>query len=701
MRPSFLLPVALLALAGTAHTQAPTPAPAVFGGALTVVSVPVFVTDKAGKAIPGLTAADFQVEDDGRAVKLVAFHEVDTTRPLARQEFRSEGAALAARRQFLLLFDLSFTSVSGLVRSREAAEQFLGTGLGPSDLASVATFSVRSGVKLLIGFTSDRGQLQQAVRTLGLGDLDRRADPLGLTFDPRTSNDPEMANPKDAVFQEWLREMQLLYRRSEAADYRSRVAGLLKSMAQLGQMLDSVHGRKQIIYLSAGFEQAAVTTRDEAMRQGQAVTEGKIWEVESDSRFGDSGLRDEMDRMLRALSSADVVVHSVDVTGLANKADASLVREEGPIGGGRESLFQIADGTGGRFYKDINDLGPVFGAILGASRTYYVLGFVPEDVKGAGKYHKLKVKVSGKDREVSSRRGWTEADPTAARAQMAANLLAGEAIVKGTTGGEIALGVVAVPYRNAQGKASVPVALEVDGPSLIERSVTGALTLQIYGYALDEQGRILDMVNLTSTLDLSKLGARLEQKGLQLHTAFALPPGQYSLRFLVRDAETGRRGTTALDITVPALEPDRLALAPPLFMDDLAAWIVLQSPSRRVATLDLPFRIQTDPFVPRTRPTLVNGRTDSVCVLLFDGGARYAQGAQFEIKAQLLDTAGTPVRIGKLQVAKVVAESDGFRRFVLNVTPADVAPGAYAFKIKVKDPVTGNLLESTQTVRVE
>lgn len=45
--------------------------------------------------------------------------------------------------------------------------------------------------------------------------------------------------------------------------------------------------------------------------------------------------------------------------------------------------------------------------------------------------------------------------------------------------------------------------------------------------------------------------------------------------------------------------------------------------------------------------------------------------------------------------------TDGYRRFVLNVTPADVPPGAYSFKVKLKDPATGALHEALQPVQVE
>ena len=108
--------------------------PPVFGTGVTVVTLPVFVTDKDGKAVTGLTADDFEVQDEGARVKIVGLQEIDAAQPLPIG--LTQGSALAARRQFLLLFDLSFTSLSGLVRSRDAAKDFVRKGLLPSDLAA-------------------------------------------------------------------------------------------------------------------------------------------------------------------------------------------------------------------------------------------------------------------------------------------------------------------------------------------------------------------------------------------------------------------------------------------------------------------------------------------------------------------------------------------------------------------------------------
>jgi hypothetical protein len=86
--------------------------------------------------------------------------------------------------------------------------------------------------------------------------------------------------------------------------------------------------------------------------------------------------------------------------------------------------------------------------------------------------------------------------------------------------------------------------------------------------------------------------------------------------------------------------------------------------------------------------------------MAFTGGQPEGADPNFRITAQLLDTAGDPVRLGRLRVAQSVLEDDGFQRLVLDVTPGELDPGDYALKVKILDPRSGEVREATQPVRV-
>ena len=694
-------PVTVLLLVGiwTPTSVAAVPEPPQFGSAITVVTLPVFATDRKGHAVTGLTVGDFEVTDDGRPVKLVGLREIDAAELLPEQTRDSP----AARRQFLLFFDLSFSSVNGLVRSRKAALEFVNR-LAPSDLASVATFSANHGVRLLLAFTPDRAQLARAIETLGVSQLDRRADPLGLAFDLRevgAAMPDTLPEESGNAIVDAMRAVQIRFERTQQAVYRQKVLALFEGLGQLATALEVVQGRKQVVLLSSGFEETTLGGQSTAqtLADSDAVVRGRLWEVQSENRFGDTQVREEMARSLRAFSAADAVVHTVDLSGLAARGDAAQGTGEPVRRSGQESLAEIANLSGGRLFKDANDLGQALSEIAEMSRRYYLLAFEPVASRGAGRFHKLRVRVARpRDVAVSHRAGYFERAAERERTALSRRFEAAEIVAKGLPESDIAVRALGVPSRAAGGRAAFSFVVEVQPRTFPDQAPLG---LEIYAYALDEKGGIEDFIAVASNLDVSKVGAKLRGRGLKCRGAFVLPPGRHSLRVLVRDATRGQMGSAWLDLNLPSFDSPDVMLFPPLFMDDPALWVVIDAPSRGASPPESPFRVADEPFVPRVRPSLANGHTERVCLLAFDGGRNYDPGASFEIKPQLVKADGTAVQLGRIEMVKAVAGADGFRRFVLNVTPADLAAGEYTLRVRLRDPASGRISEAFQAVRVE
>jgi VWFA-related protein len=654
--------------------------------------------------VGGLTAQDFEIEDQGKKVPVLAFHAIDAANANPAGEAGTLVRA-AARRQFLLLFDLSFSSPTGIMRAREGAMGFVRESLLPSDLAAVATFS-QSGVRIVLGFTSDREQLARAIDTLGVLETERVRDPLNIAYDlgvppelPGMGVSPAEGRQGDMI--EHLREMSKQMARTDQAIYRQRVDGFLGGLEGLAQMLDAVQGRKQVVLLSAGFDSAVLggVQGQERVEASQAVTEGRLWDVQGDRYFGDATARDALDKLFQALAASDTVLHTVDVTGLAAGATAD---EGGPVRAnqGRDTLAQLAINTGGRFIKDANDLRGGLDELLAASRHYYVLAFEPVSSKKPGRLQKLKVRVKRAGLEVSHRRGYTIADPKRVADPVNREMQAAEAIAKGLSGGPVALRAIAVPYRGASDELSLPVVLEIDGRALLAGGPTKELKLEVFGYALDEAGRIYDAVGLAPALDVGAVRTSLEAKGLQVLTSFAVPDGPVDLRFLVREKVSGRAGSLRLQLLVPAFEGEGLVLSPPLAMDDPRSRLVLPAASRALPGLDIPFRLEDTPFTVEPFPTLRNGVGREVCVMAWSGSDREDTGFSFEVEADLLDAAGAARGVSLGGPPRVVDDADGLERYVLALTPKDVPAGRYALRVTFRDPSTGRTERSETPVEV-
>ena len=248
--------------------------PATFESNITVVSLPVFVTDGKGRSVTGLRAEDFVVEDDGRPVRIVGFREIDAG-DAGDEGAPARAAAPEARRQFLLLFDLSFTGVSGLSRARQAATDFVRDGLGPSDLVSVATFSA-----------SPRPHAADGVhrRTGPAAARDRDAGPAPSATGRRTRWASRTTSPRSGARS--ATRSRRTARRSPTRCARSRSAtsarrrrstasaswGCSTPWAAWPAPWTSVQGRKQVVFLSNGFDDDGARR---AARGGRRSTRGR------------------------------------------------------------------------------------------------------------------------------------------------------------------------------------------------------------------------------------------------------------------------------------------------------------------------------------------------------------------------------------------------------------------------------------------
>jgi hypothetical protein len=72
-----------------------------------------------------------------------------------------------------------------------------------------------------------------------------------------------------------------------------------------------------------------------------------------------------------------------------------------------DGTVALADGTGGSFYHNSNDLLQGFRELGMAQETMYVLGFAPSDEASDGRFHSLKVRPAAGKRYSLPRLGYT------------------------------------------------------------------------------------------------------------------------------------------------------------------------------------------------------------------------------------------------------------------------------------------------------
>jgi hypothetical protein len=268
-----------------------------------------------------------------------------------------------------------------------------------------------------------------------------------------------------------------------------------------------------------------------------------------------------------------------------------------------------------------------------------------------------------------------------------------EAVAKGLSGGPLRLHLEALPYRDRQRGPSLPAVLHVDGHALATPGQGRLLDVVVYGYAM-AQGRVLDRLSLSVSVDLSKQGAVLERDGLDVVTAFAVPTGALDLRFFVRAGRPGVTGSIRQAVEVPAFVEDRLALSPPMLTSPLEGRIVARGRSQGGPQLELPFRLGSDPFLPHAI-TLSAGRPRELCIFVWPSGDRLEVAGEIERPG----TGALPLRVEG--VPRVIRDPDGFDRYLLRVVPPQAPAGAYALRVTLREPGTTHSARSETEIRLE
>ncbi len=459
------------------------------------------------------------------------------------------------------------------------------SGLHPTDLAAVATYGANRGTELVLGFTADRAQVEAAIETLGLPQLLARGpDPLRLVVKEaqamallgsgeRAGGGGEAAAGERFERKQFfldeveahLEELQQLSAVQDRRALQNQVVALTRSFAELAQMMASVDGRKHVVYLSEGFQASTATGRGSDAETAEAVEHGEIWKAETEKLYGSSRVQGDVERMLEAFRRGDCVVQAVDIGGARTAgpdAATELASDAAAQGDGRDVLLTMAHDTGGELYQNTNDLSAAMAAMLERTAVTYLLAFQPEALPHDGTFRPLKVRLKGGPRgaQVSHRAGYYAPDPARVALPLERTLLTAAEILGDEEGGSLPIAALAVPLPGG----ALPLLVEIEGPALLFGHQGEALEVEIYAYALDGAGAVRGFLTQRVNLDLAKVRETLGAGGLKFYGGLALPPGSYTVRLLVRNAQSGARALRSLAVEVPAAgaEPGAAAAAP-------------------------------------------------------------------------------------------------------------------------------------------
>ncbi len=528
-----------------------------------LVQVRVVVRDSQGKFVENLRREDFLVYDNNKPQAIAAFNmetpashvSVPVTQASAEaaeaapEAIVKAAAGLPQRFVALLLDDEHFSMVDA-VTVRNAAGRLLGS-LKPWDRVGVFTTSGQVTQE----FTSDQGLLRQTLLAIvprsvlggGVHDCPEisyyEADLIEVRRDDQALA-VATADAVDCAFQGDITRTAQAKTMAEAAAERALIAGdsqteyTYRHFEETIRRLSSMPGQRIMIFVSPGFVLSRLAPESS----------------------------DLVDRATRA----NIVVNTLDARGLytpdlvGDIADPphDSFRAAGYKASYRvqtqsaqsEILAELADGTGGTYFHDRNDLDKGFQEAGETPGVSYLLAFSPQNLKLDGRFHVLKVTLANKQKfNIQARRGYyaprTIADPNEQAKQEIQ-----EAIFSQDEIHDLPLELQTQFFKKDQTGARVAVLTHLDLKALRFRKVEGRNNddLTVATAIFDENGnlvaggeKIVEMRLLDTTVD------RLGRSGLTVKSSFDIKPGTYLVRQVVRDAEGAQMAARNGAVIIP------------------------------------------------------------------------------------------------------------------------------------------------------
>jgi VWFA-related protein len=517
-----------------------------FKSQTTLVEVPVVVTDKAGNHIHQLTKTDFRVLEDGKEQRIASLEEITPASDPLMVRTNAPGTFSNLRLQgqqphsvSVIVLDMVNTPFLDQSYARGQVIKYLADNLSSKQVLGLMVITSK-GLKVLSGLTTDPAALIATLKKVSgevsvMEKYPVSAQATAATGDPPSGllGGSSPGEDPSAVFARFLREdaIEATYQQGQA------IETTLRAFLSLAWSLSGVPGRKSVIWMTGSFP---------------------FYLDSFASVPGDNALRALYERAMQALNDAEISIYPLDVRGLlsdpayfANNAaaapasDTTKFLQDSTI----ESLKNFAKMTGGRAYYGSNDLVGALKHAADDSSSYYLLSYYLDTRHNKPGWRKLQVVVSRKDLEVSARAGFLVTNASVnpeithkADVEFAMNS------PFDSTGIEVTEQWLEPSGHGSRKK--IGFVLQMPAGDLIDEADRNRFDMEIVARAT-KKGAIANTVGQTvrGMLPPDAL-AKIKAEGIIYRNSIDLAPGDYQVRFIVRDNLNGRIGSVMVPLTV-------------------------------------------------------------------------------------------------------------------------------------------------------
>jgi len=511
-----------------------------------LVELGATVRDRNGRPVAGLKAGDFEVLDDNHPREITIFAEQHAAVRGAIAAVQPSGAPVASApgspspRSIALFFDDAHASAMGLRKSVEAAERFVSSGLYSGDRVAVFSASGTVGVD----FTTDWKRIPPALAHL------RPHPPEG----PKAG----VTCPTLSVYQAYViaRHLDMMAKQvavSEAVSCNcpDPTPECVRAQELYVQDFASTTWEQSRYESTGSLDALSIVIRHVASAPGKRLL------ILLSPGFLTGGMEEQTSALLDVALRANITVSGLNSEGLEAAAMGASPRDrwsDRAMGQRELILSQVladsAAATGGRFVHNTNDLAAGLTEVAAVPEVSYLLGFTPNG-KPDGRYHVLKTRLrADTGYKVESRAGYFSAGFTRENETAQERI---DRVAMAETALEDFPATLQVRQESGAEGQAVGVRVSVDASRLKFPVKSGRHVEELTFLAVlaDAQGNFI--AGKQSVMGLALLPAtvaRLRKNGIQTITSFAVPPGAYRVREVVREAVENHIWASAATIEV-------------------------------------------------------------------------------------------------------------------------------------------------------
>jgi VWFA-related protein len=538
--------------------------PTTFKVRVNLVLVRVVVRDAQGKVVSNLKKEDFQLFDS-RKLQTISSFSVESPEMRTASVVASSNAAagysssadtvggkatVLPQRFVSMVFDDVHLSMEDATFVRDSATRFVGA-LAQSDRVSLNTTSGQYAQE----FTDDRDVLKKGL----LGIVPRSMGATGFHDCPdvgyyqadlivnRNESQALAVATEEAVQCAFNGDERLAPEAQNMARLAAeRAVGLgdaetqyaYRHLQNIVNRLASMPGQRVLVFVSPGFLQT--TIQSEASEMVDRATRSNIVINTIDAR----GLY-APDVM------GDIANPSRDTVRTAGfkasyRVAAQLAQED--------VLAQLADGTGGTFFHNRNDVDEAMRQAGAAPAFSYLLGFSPQNLKIDGRYHVLKVSLTNKEKfSIQARHGYyaprSISNPAEATKEEIREALFSQEEIR-----DLPVELQTQFFRKDEAGARLAVLTRLDVKGIHFRKAAGRNNdeLTIVTGIFDENGNFV--TGGEKTVEMKLLDAtyeKLSHSGFTVKSSFDVKPGTYLVRLVVRDSEGAQMAARNGAVVIP------------------------------------------------------------------------------------------------------------------------------------------------------